>query len=487
MVGVVTRSAWLGVLLAGLYLATYPKFNSYPKTYPFVVAMWLFWRYYRQPSITNGVFVGVAVLVAFFSRHDVGVYVAIGAGALMLACHWREWRLPRPVLAAGITIVIGLAPFLVFLQLNGGVAEYFRQAGAFITGTRELESQFTRPTFSIDTSQPPVVVRPLEANTESGSSTLRRMVPLLRLSVLPGVITPSNIVAFAYWLFVAVPVIALGLLAYRWRRGLTTPDAAWVFSLAVMCAVSQQGLLRPPLTDRLADAGATTAVLAGWLLSRWLGADQSPLPASVGRSRHWRVVLAGALLGVAGLGLVSVTSFARLVSPDGLAGLAQRGPLGVVRQVQETAGYLGTSPPLDAWDVPENPGLPAIARWINTCTQPEDRVFATWWASELYFYADRPFGAGHVFLLPGFWLDEKDQYAMVHRMEQQSLPVVVSEMNHYRNIAPGQLRLREYLDATYRVVREEGFGSTRSLYRIWIHKDAVPVGVYERLGLPCFR
>jgi hypothetical protein len=562
LVGLATGSVALGLLMAVLQFQTYPRFYNYPKVFPYVLALWMFWRYARRPTPLNGVLVALSVLVAFFYRHDHGVYVAFGAFVLLVAMHWRERRLPASVGAFMATGALVMMPFLLYLQLNGGVFEYLRQAREFVHGVEKFESTFTRPGFVVepgrqlveltprlpvsypvtlawvdgispdtrleaekrlelrnarqgeggrfdydlvDTSEPllrailaePLIraVQGIDATQIRATGTpregpavwLQRRLPILRMSILPGVLTLQNAMAWLYWSFVAlVPVASLQLFLCARRGDSSGAPTAWVVALALMCAVLQQGLLRLPLEDRVADVAAPTMVLGGWVLGQWLGSRRWQPRWKDGLTFAGRLAVAAFAIVLTWTSVATFSPFSMMTTPDGLRAAIGRGPAGLATQTRGITTTLATTPALDAWDVPGSVGLRPLTRWLNTCIRPSDHVFATWFAPEVYYYSDRPFGAGQVFLMPGLWTEPIDQEIMIERMKGQSLPVVIAEMTHYENIRLGIPDVDRYIGGQYRVAKEDPFGDPDYRYRIWVNRDLAPTGTYERLGLPCF-
>src|SRR6185436_9603318 len=126
-------------------------------------------------------------------RHDHGVFVALAVGTLLvlLRMTWAE-RVKQGLLYA-VTVLLLLSPYLVFIQLNGGIAFYFRQASAWAQRDRD---------------RAPVVFPGLFENPDGVSdlartgNTLERVVATVR----------DNTVAWLYYVEIMLPVLAILLL-----------------------------------------------------------------------------------------------------------------------------------------------------------------------------------------------------------------------------------------------------------------------------------
>ena len=86
------------------------------------------WSYIHRPTRVRLFFVAGAGVLAFLLRLDHGAYVAAAAVASVIAAHWGDVR--RTVIDGALVAGIGLllvAPFLITIQRELGIVEYFRQ------------------------------------------------------------------------------------------------------------------------------------------------------------------------------------------------------------------------------------------------------------------------------------------------------------------------------------------------------------------------
>ena len=159
---------------------------------------------------------------------------------------------------------------------------------------------------------------------------LERRLVVLRLRLLPGVLTPRNALAWFYYVTMLVPIVALGRVgADWWSERAARPEAAVVTAVAILCCIISHTLIRGFPDSQLPDVAAPTFVLAAWLAGRRSGPAGSPVRARLARAgivslilvTFWSVWSFGA-----GGKLVSVGS---LLVGSGVVG----GPVGVWEQL----------------------------------------------------------------------------------------------------------------------------------------------------------
>ena len=184
-----------------------------------------------------------------------------------------------------------------------------------------------------------------------------------------------------------VPIVALGWVGAAWWAGrVARPEAAVVAAAAILCFIISHTLIRGSPDSRLADVAAPTFVLAAWLARRSGNDDpgRPPVRARLARAgivslflvTFWSVWTVGGTGMTGGLG-------ARVANTgiwDGPAGVWQQ--LGVVnRRLRDR--------PIDAWAPPGSTGLRALTRYLLDCTAPSDRILVTWYAPDVFYYAER--------------------------------------------------------------------------------------------------
>ena len=153
---------WIGVRASGSHLVggvvalvqlgLGPRFYSYPKIVLYALAVLGWWAYVRRPAATRLAALGVLTAVAFLLRHDHGVYLGIGT-VVLVAILARDAGLVRTVRALALyggVASLCIAPYLVFLELNGGVLEHVR-LGMEISRIDRDRTRLRWPSFEIDT------------------------------------------------------------------------------------------------------------------------------------------------------------------------------------------------------------------------------------------------------------------------------------------------------------------------------------------------
>lgn len=161
-----SRSVVIGLLGAAFVLMTYPRLYHYHKVFFYVFALLLIWRYIDRPSRRNLVLVALCTALAFLFRHDHGIYIGAAALAALIATHWKAG--PRLLARAGAlyltTALAPVVPFLVFVQVNGGIITYFREGTEFSLRERDRSMAALPPRFVIDPTAPLLALAPPTAS-----------------------------------------------------------------------------------------------------------------------------------------------------------------------------------------------------------------------------------------------------------------------------------------------------------------------------------
>ena len=313
---------------------------------------------------------------------------------------------------------------------------------------------------------------------ESPFRRAQRSIPLLRMDLAPGVLTFTNAVAWLYYATLALPILAVATLIgrrlYSHAALDRADDRATVVMLITLCAIVGQSLVRESPETRLPDIAAPMAVLGAWVAGVWIRRDM----------RHFRARMA-ATLAFGCVTLWSAAAFGELGGRFVTTGvLAGRG--GVQERFEKVNEYLGTSPPIDGWYDNGSVALRTLAQWLRACTTPTDRLLVLGWAPDLYFFADRPFAGGQVYLYPGWHSSAADQELTVERLKRQRTPVAISPVD-------GEVATRltfpivaAYVDQNYTHAMRSRFDSAWE-YDVLVRRDISPVRTYEPLQLPCYR
>ena len=124
----VTGSLLIGASAALLQVLIHPRLYSHPKIMVYSVFLAIAWWYLHHPSRGRLAVVALWTAVAFLIRHDHGVYVGLGAAALIAITHARDGiaRLVRRGIAFGVLTLAWLTPYLAYVQYQQGIISYFR-------------------------------------------------------------------------------------------------------------------------------------------------------------------------------------------------------------------------------------------------------------------------------------------------------------------------------------------------------------------------
>ena len=306
---------------------------------------------------------------------------------------------------------------------------------------------------------------------ETWIQRMRNRVPLLRLSVAPGVLTAANALSWLYYATVIVPVLALLVLLVQWRRGTLTPfDRATIGVAIVMCLVIHQTLLRDSPDSRLPDVTGPTAVIAAWI-----------------SGVTWRTRGITARTAVVVLWLATVWSAwtfgetSERLSAAGVAG----GPATMMAQMREINRRVQMRP--IEWYAPAgSTGVRGLTRYLLECTRPSDRVLTGSFEPQIAFYAERAFAGGQVYLKAGWHSSRQAQLTTIERMRRQHVPVVLLDVPTEPEVQNGFPLVYRYVRDNYREAARAAFGGDRD-YVVFVKNDLTPRRTYEPLGLPCYR
>lgn len=461
-----------GSILAGLaacllHVWLGPRFYNYPKVLIYALAIPLLWRFADRPSAALRVWLAVLTVIAFLFRHDHGAFVGLATTVLMLSI--SELRFAdrvRHLVIYGLLVLVLVAPYVVFIQINGGVVSYFRQASAWAERDRARE---------------PVVWPGLFDNPDGESDEAKAGSLAAKVR--------DNGAAWVYYTEILLPFFALFVLAAS-RDGFRPewPHAREKLAMvAVLGAALDAGFLRSPLEARLADPSVPLVILIAWLmvaLPRMFLRDASLRPSWL--PVRWPIRVAVTVV-AAGIALLFVV----LVKGDLYKRLDKASMTDRFGKPFERVGVISNQLRVD-WDLglwaarPERPDLITLSLYINACTTPDDRVLVQSYLPQVLAMARRAFAGGHADLRPGFFEFEEAQRLTVERLRSRSVPIILLDTeDSLRSFYRSFPIVTAYIDQEYRQAGmhtfDERFGLT-----LYVKKDRMPNSTYEPLGWPCF-
>jgi hypothetical protein len=128
-----------------------------------------------------------------------------------------------------------------------------------------------------------------------------------------------------------------------------------------------------------------------------------------------------------------------------------------------------------------------IARYVNTCTQPSDRIVMMAYQPETLPYARRLFGAGRLSVIPKYILGPENEAELVGFWQRQSVPLVMVEFDEFLATTGRDFPdVRRYLREHYHEDGRIALSSDRVLH-VFVANDRAPLSTFGDERLPCFR
>ena len=441
-------TAW-GLLAVAFQAMLLPRLYNYPKVLVYACAIPVLWAYANKPSTARSLALACVTAVAFLLRHDHGAYVAMAAAAVIVSLPAHGWRFRAKALAVnGGLVLLLLAPYILFLQANGGIALHLQTANSWSQRDR-ARAPLGYPEFSL-APEPP-------NDDEDRRSALTRLVA-------------RNSTPWIFYLLVATP-LAAAVVLWRARDGLRPhwPLArAKLSAVAVLAALLNAGFLRGNLPVRFADVSVPNAILLAWL-----GASAFRF-AAMHRARGAAAAVIAAMASVVTLWCVSLVFYDRPMR------LGIQTTRAVIDRIHPTW-------PLARWSSADDEGPMRLAHYLNICTEPGERVFMSQYLPQVIALADRPFAGGHGDLRSDFFNTPRHQRLTIERLASQRVPVAIvppgEEFDGFRRSLP--------LVANYLTQRFESAGA-RDLgegvrVELLVERGRRPVSQYALLDWPCFR
>jgi hypothetical protein len=424
-----TGSMALAILAALLEIAVFPRTYSYPKIVAYAFAFWTYGWYLARPDMKRLLAMAVAVAIAFLFRHDHGLFLGIGGVLTILLGSLR----PRAdaLTFAAFTLALVL-PYLVFVQLNGGLWTYFRTGVEF--SQREAGRQWhVWPRIVGDE-------RPLRS-------------------------------AMVYELY-ALPVIALAALAATRARPDWKAAAAWVAPLAVVALLVDVSFIRDPLVTRLADAIVPAVLVGAWLLARAVSPQ---------RMRMVTAPLALAFLVLMGASALAVGATHDEIDRAGLLGHRQDIPKRFVERTTDLkTRFVDYQMP-----TPSSRLLVPFFHYVDRCTRPDDRLLVGGFMVEVPFYAQRLFAAGQEYFGSYFGSEANERFAF-DRLQRQRAPFALLPSDDEKEFDKRFPVIAPYVRAHYTPLTDVVVDDGRTIH-ILVSRDLPAAAHDPETGWPCFR
>lgn len=464
-------SLLLGLAAAAFHILLEPRFYNYPKIVAYVAAIPALWAFADRPDVRRTAIVALITVVAFLFRHDHGVFIVAALAVLLVLMPTLSWpQRIRHAFVYGAMVLALLAPYLAFLELNGGVTSYFRTAAEWA---------------SRDRGRAEVVWPGLFDNPDGISPAARAPNPVTRTLAT----VHDNAVAWLFYGELALPFVALGLVALApqaFRPGWTNAQVK-IRTVAVLAMMLNAGFLRSPLAARLADPSVPHAILLAWLPVALAATIRRPQ--SLGVSGRWWPLATRTVCVAVSVALLVILAVA--ATDDWHRRLEKArmtdGPGPAIARAKVVWREVGHAFPLPAGLNAAPNSVTALALYVRTCTRPADRVFVQDYLPQVLALSERGFAGGHADLRPGFFGSEAMQRLTIDRLTHQSVPVALvgagDTLGGFRASFP---LIAAYFDEHYQNAGERVFDG-RFAIRLLVRRDAVRAGTFAPLEWPCFR
>jgi len=436
----------LALMVTLLEIGLNPRSFSYPKLLLYAIAGWAFVATTRQMTPRRAVLLAALAVVAFLFRHDHGLYIGAGAFVAVVLGGAREGShvTVRRAAVFAAAVLLFVLPWVIFVQYQVGLIEYFKPA--------------------------------LEFSRAEAEGTVLRSLPKLDFS--GGAIAAQvNWEVWLFYLFYAMPLVSLWLAWRRARGGREqwAGESAGIAAIAVMTVAMNVGFIRTPLTARLPDATAPAAILGAWLIG---------VAFDVRATTMRRVALTVAAV------VFVLTAKAVSVVGDVPGELNRAGVLNRAGAMSERIDDLSrrlrkTMPQGSHVPSRNSEALLPFYAYVERCTSIRDRLVMTGLQPDVFVLANRGFAGGQMAYRPAFYASEKDQRKAIARMQSQSVPLVIVSLEEEAGFRGALPLVAAYVDTHYEPLAQIPVPDTRGL-QIYVERGRAAGSRDAATGWPCF-
>lgn len=139
----------IAVLVALTEVAIFPRTYAYPKLLSYAAGAVALLLMAAKPTATRVIAMAAVVAAAFLLRHDHGLYIGVSAAIAIGLASWPDGMgtAARRVGALTAATAVVLAPWMLFVALNGGLTAYFDTALEFARGEANASNLRSWPRF----------------------------------------------------------------------------------------------------------------------------------------------------------------------------------------------------------------------------------------------------------------------------------------------------------------------------------------------------
>jgi hypothetical protein len=442
MVSRITGSRGWGLIAAILIVGAQPRPYDYDKVLFFPLGLYACWRYVDGPDRSLLFAAGVAAIAGLF-RYDSGAYLFLALAATIVARHWRQPREAAKGLGiAALAAAAVLAPAAVFVQATAGIGTALNQVRTYAVREGGNGHIFEFPPFALDWHAPVVSAA----------------------GWLPGIATRQNAGAWLYLVAISLPLLAV-LFHLRTRHPRNRAEIARLTAYVTLGELLTLFILRNPVIARVGALVPILAVGAAYAISGCQALLRESATSQTGRRPAYAAIVVTA--GLCVLSSVSILT------------LSERPPSGNLQIAARLKEFRASPPSLANW--PDPPYWPVV-QYIRACTGPDDRVFAAWFFSELYYFTDRGFAGGMPVLFEKHWSDLRYQRESLDLLKNQSVPIILATQS--KDLTAYEF-LWSFINREYRRVDTPPPPAFPDI-RVWVRRDRPSSGYFGETELPCF-
>lgn len=397
---VATGSLAISLGAVALQVLAYPRPYSYPKLLVYAVAITVGWWAIERLTIRRLAALAGVTALAYYFRHDHGVYVGIGSLVLLIVHLWPHGlaRISRTVALYLAMTTAAVLPHLAYVHWAIGLGTYI-----------DVARGYNRAEMSIN---------PYEF-------------PWFALESIAG-----DVLVVLFWICWILPIVGIAAAGLQTRRDQSETHPARM-AMVIALAVAANAFLRDPLAARAADAAMPHTLLGAWLFAtlwRW------PVPRL--QCLATRSALIVFTLLVTAAIAVAFDTREKLLRTRGW-----RGPVGVAARWAEVGRELRRD---DSTLMPGSArALVPFFRYVQRCTSPDDRILYVGYQPEMYVFAGRGFAGGHMMFYGGYHASPEEQALTLERLARSSVPLVLVPSSMREHFDEVFTPLAEYVGERY--------------------------------------
>lgn len=404
----ITGNLWITLLFGVFALAAIPRLYKYYLVLGPVLTLWTAWNYIEKPNWKNMLLMALTITLTGLFRSDFGAYCAI-AGALTVFVHpsFKEGGFKRTFILLGETFLFAL-PWLLFLFIKGGLANYFRDM--FIGGI----------------------------NAAAGMSL---PFPFFRFD--QSILSSGNLIVMALLFFLCFPFLFLLFLAFRWNS-LSDLENKKLLVTTVLYSFSLLQVSHRIDYPHLLQTIPLAFLLGGWVFNKlW--------------NEFW-VNKRGNIFYL--ISLVTMLIFVSL--PVSLINQSAWPQIDIQSVPDKIRKYSLPNDQLLSQNPKQGQAEVEMMQYISRCTTGSQQLVVIPNLPTFYFYTNRAFGGGQMLIAPGYFSAETDQERMIATMSRQDIPLIVYQPNvaydglaerEFKAVAP---KVFAYIEENYTSVIKDG-------------------------------